>query len=314
MQTATALGVFARDFREDDLIECLSINPARMGDELTGRERAIQTWKKLIRSRAFSSTVIAAARSRILGFGAAVFVSQAYAEAELSDPRPSLNSRIIASIDRGCPVVLNEAQLRSANTRGGLDMVILYGSWHEDVLNPEGVSEVGTALAVRFLEQHDGYRINRLMTETVGAYEADLNEAMHVWRAVSRFDLEGPARSLWVITRDDALGVAGSLANPLFHHRDPLLQLRDADQELLLAALEGLTDEELCAKLSLSVTAIKKRWISIFERTVYTRPDLFPEDDHQNNDQKRGRQKRHHVLAYVRAHPEELRLTEPRAR
>jgi DNA-binding NarL/FixJ family response regulator len=106
--------------------------------------------------------------------------------------------------------------------------------------------------------------------------------------------------------------VAGSLANPLFYHRDPLLQLRDADQELLLAALEGLTDEELCAKLNLSVTAIKKRWISIFERTIYTRPDLFPAVDCQNDGQKRGRQKRHHVLAYVRAHPEELRLTEPR--
>jgi hypothetical protein len=87
----------------------------------------------------------------------------------------------------------------------------------------------------------------------------------------------------------------------------------DADQELLLAALEGLTDEELCAKLSLSLTAIKKRWISIFERTIHTHPDLFPAVDRQNNGQKRSRQKRHHVLAYMRAHPEELRPIEFRA-
>jgi hypothetical protein len=192
-------------------------------------------------------------------------------------------------------------------------MVILHGSWCQDVLSPECVSEIGTALAVRFLQQHEGYRFNRLIMETVGAAEAGRVGVMHAWRALGHFEVEGTARALWVITREDALSVMGSLVNPLFHHRDPLLWLRDADQQLLLAALEGLTDEELCAKLSLSLTAIKKRWISIFERTIHTHPDLFPGVDHQDNGQKRSRQKRHHVLAYMRAHPEELRPIEFRA-
>src|SRR5262249_28849055 len=124
-----------------------------------------------------------------------------------------------------------------------------------------------------------------------------------------RFD---ELRALWVLTRADSLTVAASIINPLFHPREPVLQLRDADQQLLLAALSGLTDEELSSKLGISLTGVKKRWISIFERTIDARPDLFPglNGTDGNDGQKRGRQKRHHVLAYVRAHSEELRPRE----
>ncbi|MBV8841474.1 MAG: hypothetical protein JO307_01575 [Bryobacterales bacterium] len=312
----SALGAFARDLRAEDLLECLSINPGRIGDELVGRARAIEIWRSLVRSPSFSSTVIEAARPsaghRIVGFGSGVFVSRAFALAELSDPRPGINSRILAGIDSGPSVILNEAQLRAGNTRGGLDMVVLHASLRHNVLSPQDVSEVASAMAARFMEQHLGYRIDRLMLETVCAEEAARLAAMYIWRPVRKFDeTEPPARCLWVITREEALSVAGSVVNPLFHHREPVLRLRDADQHLLLSALSGLTDQELSSNLGLSLTAVKKRWISIFERTIDVRPDLFPDLDRPDLDgsdgQKRGRQKRHHVLAYVRSHPEELR-------
>src|SRR5215471_6258724 len=54
----SVLGAFARDFRDEDLLECLLINSGRIGDELVGRARAIEIWKTLVRSRCFSSTVI----------------------------------------------------------------------------------------------------------------------------------------------------------------------------------------------------------------------------------------------------------------
>jgi hypothetical protein len=92
-----------------------------------------------------------------------------------------------------------------------------------------------------------------------------------------------------------------SLANKLFQYREPVPRLQDSDQKLLLAALSGLTDEELSHKLHLSLASVKKRWISVFERTIYSRPDLFPEADDRNDGAKRGSQKRHHVLAYMRA-------------
>jgi hypothetical protein len=48
-------------------------------------------------------------------------------------------------------------------------------------------------------------------------------------------------------------------------------------------------------------------WLSVFERTIHAHPELFPEARFQTNGVARSGQKRHHVLAYVRAHPEELR-------
>jgi hypothetical protein len=279
-----------------------------------GRARAIQAWQHLLRSRSFISAVIESpqplAGRRILGFGADVFVSRTFAEAEIDNPQPGLNGRIIASIDSGRSVVLSERELRSANTRGGLDSVILYGTWREDVLNPNVVSEVCASLALSFVKQHQGYRTNRLLTETVGVGERTLYEATHYWRLIRSFDeLPNISRALWIIRREDALAVTGSILAPLFLHREPMLQLRESHQRLLLAALDGLTDEELSLRLDLSLAGVKKRWISIFERTGDVKPDLFP--NCSNNDSpQRGKQKRHHLLAYLRSHPEELRPTE----
>jgi hypothetical protein len=311
----SALGVLTRDVREDDLIECLLIHPPRLGDESVGRARAIKAWEHLLRSGSFNSAVIEAPRPlagrRILGFGAAVFVSRTFVEAEISNPRPGLNDRIIAGIDSGRSVVLSERELRSANTRGGLDLVILYGTWREDLLNPEVESEVLASLVSSFAKQHQGYRINRLVTESTGEWERTLYEASHLWRIIRTFDEpSNVSRALWIVTHEDALAVTGSILVPLFLHREPMLQLRASDQRLLLAALDGLTDEELSLRLGLSLAGVKKRWISIFERTADVKRDLFPNGSN-NDGPQRGKQKRHHLLAYLRSHPEELRPVEP---
>jgi hypothetical protein len=311
---STALGVLAREVREDDLIECLLIRPARLGDELVGRAQAIKAWQHLLRSRSLISAVFESpqplAGRRILAFGADVFVSRTFAEAEIANQQPGLNGRIIASIDSGRPVVLSERELRAANTSGGLDSVILYGTWREDVLNPDVVSEVCASMASSFVKLHQGYRMNRLLTETVGVGERALYETVPGWRVISSFDDPNISRAFWTITREDALAIMGSILASLFFHREPVLQLRASDQRLMIAALDGLTDEELSLRLGLSLAGVKKRWISIFERTADVKPDLFPSCSNHDGRQ-RGRQKRHHLLAYLRSHPEELRPIEP---
>lgn len=312
----SVLGAFARDLRDDDLLECLLINRGRIGDELVGHARAIEIWRSLMRSRSFTAAVIETSSPgsgpRIIGFGASIFVQQRFIDEEFSHPRPGLNARVFASIDSGKSAVLSEPELRSGNTRGSLDSLVLYGSWRYDVLSPQGVHEVCACLGFSYLERHKGYNLDRLITQTVGQEERIASAASLVWRAFKHFDGPGQeASSLWVVTREDNLRLPANILNPLFIYKAPVFGFRDADQQLLLAAMSGLTDEELSAKLGLSLTGVKKRWISIFERTIDARPVLFPGLDRLgldgNNGQKRGRQKRHHVLAYVRSHPEELR-------
>ena len=100
------------------------MDPARLGLETVGYGRAVDAWRTLMRSCSFNAAAIEAdppiAGHRIVAFGASVFVSRAFTEQEISNPRRGLNARIIDSIDVGQPVVLSEDELRSANTEGGL--------------------------------------------------------------------------------------------------------------------------------------------------------------------------------------------------
>jgi hypothetical protein len=91
----------------------------------------------------------------------------------------------------------------------------------------------------------------------------------------------------------------------MYRYQEPVLRLSPAEQNLLAAALSGKTDAELSAVLGLSIEAIKKRWMSIFDRVDEFKADILTRTDEDSDG--RGPQKRHRVVAYVRNHPEELR-------
>jgi hypothetical protein len=312
--------MFWRALRSDDLISCLEVDPQRMGAELIGKERAVEAWRALMRCCSFQAAVIETERPiegrSTVGFGANVFVTRTFVENEISNPRPGLNARIIESLTCGEPVVLNKAQLRSANTENGLDLVVLYPQWRKGVLTAGQVRQVQSALAAAFLEGHRGFRLNRILCEVVnGAARVFYLEPAGVWRVItefSQFYLDNPDtkwnqdRCLAIVSRQEAFQVPGHIVGILFEYRDPVLGLSEPDQRLLSAALGGLTDEELADRLKVGLPAVKKRWRSIFER-VSTREDLFPGLGDDAGAGSRGRQKRHYILAYVREHPEELR-------
>jgi hypothetical protein len=312
--------MFWRDFRPEDVVTCLEIDPRRLGGELIGKDCAIQSWRVLMESCCFQSAVIETdpyiGGHRIVGFGASICVSRTFADQELANPRPGLNARIMASIDSGAPVILDESALREGNTIGGLDLVVLSPVLRRDALSPDQAAEAQMLIAAAFLDLHAGYRWSRFLTEIHDEFERqNLVEASGVWRVVSDFsefyrahpdEKASPGRALAVVTREEAFRVPGQVSGKLFTYREPVLDLQSSEQQLLVAALTGLTDEQLADKLRLGLPAVKKRWRSIFER-VSARPDLFPGIGDGFEDGSRGRQKRHYILAYVREHPEELR-------
>jgi hypothetical protein len=80
------------------------------------------------------------------------------------------------------------------------------------------------------------------------------------------------------------------------------------EQLLLLAALSARTDQELSDHLVISPSTIKNTWRSIYNRSASRLPEMFL--DHSPADveiSKRGSEKRRHLLAFLREHPEELR-------
>ena len=88
------------------------------------------------------------------------------------------------------------------------------------------------------------------------------------------------------------------------HQRQfPWLGFTQGEKNLLEAAADGLDDLAASSELGVSLSAIKKRWSSIFQRVAPRMPSLCPDDAGDT----RGLQKRNRILTYVRQHPEELR-------
>jgi len=213
------------------------------------------------------------------------------------------------------PAALSDAQLRRDNTHEGLNMVGLFTMWRQNVMTPEQIMEVRVAVASASREFHAGYRLRRLLMEATDFTDDGVRRAWVAFRRVSTFEnyyAESPAtwgrdRALYVMESVDALAVPGTHAAYVFHYREPVLHLRDADQQLLEVALRGSTDEETCKDLGMKLPAIKKRWAALFQHVAKIKPELLPTIEGDGDRQTRGPQKRHRLLAYLREHPEEIR-------
>jgi hypothetical protein len=299
--------MYWRPFLKADLPHCLDTQPACLGDSVVGRRTALRVWNDLLNHPSFHATVIESERPiaghTIVGCGMGVFVSSAFADREVGNPRPGLNSRIIADVASGEPVLLSREAIGAGNAGEGLDFVNLYGTWHDGILSPDQLAEVQALLGIGFVEQLAGYRFNRVLKEAIGEARVALARATGTYRLLAEFPESESA--LAMVSRDSALAAPYSAAASIYRYRAPVLRLRPAEQALLAAALSGKTDAELSAYLSLTLEAIKKRWLSVFERVGQFKPDILSES--RSDSDSRGPQKRHRVVAYVRSHPEELR-------
>jgi hypothetical protein len=299
-----------------DLPECLKLHPAKNGAEIVGHARAHEAWLQLLQStHATRSALVemhANGRTEIVGFGLGSFVKKSFAEAEIREPRPGLNARIIESVVVGDPVTATYAEVRDANTRGDLQNVILETSWKAS-LPPSVVPEVRAVLGVAYLELFAGYRFARLITEFVDKLDVSQREhGIDEFRVVDRFEnfrrqnpktSWNPERMLLEVTLDRIRAYPHSIGARLFMHHAPQFGFTRGEQELLELALEGGDDTAMAESLFVTVPAIKRRWATIFERVGRIRPDLCPLD----GEGTRGVQKRQRVITYVRSHPEELR-------
>jgi len=299
--------MYWRPIRKADLSYCLEIQPACLGDQIVGRRTALRVWKAFLDDPSFQATVIESERPiaghTIVGCGMGVFVTGAFADREIRDPQPGLNSRIIAGVAAEEPILLSRAEIGAGNAGEGLDFVNMYGTWRDGIMNPDQLAEVHALLGTSFVEHFAGYRFNRVLKETIGDSRIALARATGTYRLLAEFPESESA--LAVVTRESALTAPYSAAATIYRYRPPVLRLRPAEQELLAAALSGKTDAELSADLGLSLEATKKRWLSIFDRVDQFKREILTQTEADSDG--RGPQKRHRVVAYIRNHPEELR-------
>jgi hypothetical protein len=311
----------------NDVPECVGIiakHPAvssRYGNAIADLPAA---WLRILSCGAGDAFVFQAtegARAPICFVGVSVIVNDDFVRELKTPPHfwsgPELTKRIL----RGNSPLLSEEQLRDANSRGGLNLLVWEGRAHMDF---ESDPELHRSVMDGFLHVHRGY----LWKEVISS-QSDSAEQLHwamktgglLWDAVAdRYvdSLNGNAEE--IVSKPHVTGVrrkellerpdlsAASWVSRLFDYHPPLLGFSRSEQRVLTSALTGATDEHLSRTLETSIPAIKKTWTSIYHRVADHMPELLP-DAFQSDagGAPRGREKRRKLLAYLREHPEELR-------
>jgi DNA-binding CsgD family transcriptional regulator len=310
--------------RAKDVRECVAVvaghpvNGPRYADALKDL-RAV--WLELLGRAALRAVVFEDAqqsRTNIIGVGVSAFVSDEFLRSLKRPPFPWLGPDLTRRIARGDSPLLSDHAVRKANTEGGLNLVVWDGSVRAELI---ACVEVQNAVVSAFIEQHRGFLLKELIAQppTREALKVTLRSGAQLltkkgvyidWTAKSPHD--APEIPSYVgLTREVALSRVGSWTGSLFVYQAPQCDFRPSEQRMLLAALRGGTDKELADELGISLATVKKHWLSIYRRVSTHLPSLFINRAAMQEEGERGREKKQHLIAYLREHPEELRPAAP---
>lgn len=315
-----------RETTLDDLPACLAIIRDAFLYDATLKARLLRLWGDLLTRRCGHSAVIEDEEQptgrRLVGFGISAFVGDEFLREAKSRSSPHLARHALERWARGSSPFLTFEDIRRANSGDGLNCFVMHIGFSERFQSAEDVVLGWQCLYEAFVQQHRGYRLKELIQEMYG--ETDLRMVLSMdatlWTDYaealkSNTSLaQSPDRRpyLIVVRREDAFTPGPSHATAIFIYTPPRFYFTDAEQDLLYRAIQGATDAQLADRLRISLTAVKKRWNTIYERVTTVDPELLAEAAHSTTPAgRRGAEKRRRLLVYLRDHPEELRPATP---
>jgi hypothetical protein len=277
-------------------------------------------WLRLLSCEAKVAAVIEqinGSRATICFVGISAFVSDAFLHEMKAPPLRWMGPELATRIMQGGSPLLSAKQIREANSRDGMNLVVWEGCIRHGF---EEHLELHRKLLELFLELHCGYFWKEVISqhmESVERLEWTLNTGGKLWDATARRyveSLQEDAREIIRVphvvgvTREIENSRPGSWVGRLFDYRPPKIVFSPSERRLVVLALSGRTDEELSGDLGASLCTIKSTWRSVFSRAETHLPELFSSHSHADLDMcGRGKEKRRPFLAYLRDHPEELR-------
>jgi DNA-binding NarL/FixJ family response regulator len=310
-----------RPMRSKDVQECVEIVRAHplLGPQYGSAIIDLPSvWLRLLGREAFRAVVFEDAKNsqvRRVGVGVSVFVSDDFLS-ELKTPPffwigPELTKRLL----NGNSPLLSDKQVRQANAGAGLNLVTWAGAFDKDHLQAVDAHAV---MFAAFVGEHRGFLLKELIGYgmSLDALEGTLRSGGLLFSPVNgRYvdSVDRPLQEILVkphvvgLTRELAMARFGTWIGSLFVHEPPQFGLRPSEQRLLLAALQGGTDQDIADTLGISLSAVKKAWRSIYDRVAARSPGLIPNHATEELTSERGKEKKHRLLAYLREHPEELR-------
>ncbi len=263
-------------------------------------------------------------RPELAAFGLSGFIAEDCAQAYLASPEPHIELVLLerALNGRREPAFLSYDEIAEDNAGDGLTLVPIF--WLQrtnDFTNPEAHALLSIAQQT-LLQRHRGYRLTRIIkefpSERAGVFfgggfsehcrfpagaplsfnpKATLRED-HMICMVTRAEIE----SNW----------PSSTIAHMFAYEPPRCAFTRAEQQVLIRAVDGLTDAKIAQHLGVSLTAISMRWRSIYARLLDSAPCVLRSEEGANG--ARGEEKRRKAIAFVSEHPEELRPYAPAPR
>jgi hypothetical protein len=273
-------------------------------------------WLKLLRTESLKSTLVEDTDSRtpeLVALGVSVFITDVFLTELKTHPRPWMGPTLTERLQS----ILTARQIREANSKSGLNLAVWSGVVSESRMD----QMIHVELWRGFYDTHVGYRIKELVCQPLDLQQINASfQTGLLWLSHEGQYVDGRSRpfidfaeSPFILGADrDAVNQAfGSWLFSLFSCNPPRMYFRPSEQRLLLAALRGLTDGELADELGISLSAVKKNWRMIYERTGRIWDETESRTADGEGDGKRGKERKQHVLTYVRAHMEELRPVLP---
>jgi hypothetical protein len=313
-----------RPMESKDVAKCSEIIAAhpvigpRYGPAIKHLSRA---WRRLLGSEAMTTAVfeeVEKGRTNIFGVGVGVFVRDEFIR-ELKATRqcwcgPELVKRVLS---RNSPV-LSDKEVREANSGEGLNELV----WETLTLESHSKrADVYHLMGRTYIQIHRGFRLKEMITSQAESPERlqwaidagglywDPKAARYVKSLKNGSGQFVQNPHIVGITRELELGRPGSWVGTLFDYQPPRFYFSAGEQRMLNRAISDPTgtNPTLAKILGVSLPTVKKMWLSIYERASENAPELIAGNVEVGTKNKRGKEKRRHLLAYLQEHPEELR-------
>jgi hypothetical protein len=250
------------------------------------------------------------AQTKAVGLGAVVFVRPEFIVDVLQKRHPYVRRQLIEQTLAGHRVVVTPEEMRAQNRGEGLTLLFLSDPSDNQQLTEDECRLVDAKWSEALYELR-GCNFKNLWHEAYGLRAVRLSMGCGLSRREDWTDHwsrhspppENERPYLLGMSKSEALDRPGTHASFLFLHVPPQFDFTARQQELLQQAISGATDEDLASQLNVSSSAVKKRWISVYERVSDAMPGWL---ESAASAEARGSEKRRHLLNYLRQHPEEL--------
>ncbi|MFK7837654.1 MAG: helix-turn-helix transcriptional regulator [Sulfitobacter sp.] len=256
------------------------------------------------------------ANPRCVAAGLSCFLPETIANEYVARPRPYLNCALLTRYrDGDASVFLNLHEQASRNAAGGLEMFVLDYVQENFDFEDLWAHQMLNAVVPVYVAVHAGFNIRRSMHETeiaVGhVQESGGNPKLFDVTPQHPFSLSsegrGP-RAVYGVSRDNLTpDKATGIAKALLYCQKPKLRLVLQEQEVVLGALEGMTDVEIAKRMGVSRDRVRQVWQNIYAHLEEVLPDVFGFVQAPTEGVKRGGEKRRVTVAYLQNRPEELR-------